>query len=173
MKPILFAIAIFCSTTVLAQDTTRSIKVMSMKGSDLNRMFGNVTDRKIYQRDGTIVDSVKAAAMVKSFEYETGFGTPIGQTEMKRIITRIDPKHKMETYQLMKIIQQMRLKSTRLQDGLTLDLKPIAKSVDTTKLTGKAIIMIFWCPGCYNGTRHDEYREVNNVISTYYNPDKL
>jgi hypothetical protein len=177
MKYILFVIAILCSTVAIAQDTKETItvvrKTITMTGAEVKRMFGNVTDKKIYQRDGTIVDSVKAAAMVKSFEYGLGYGTPAGQTEMKHLITKIDPAQKMDLYQRIKSMPAFMLKSPKLQDGLILDLKPIAKSVDTTKLVGKAIIMIFWCPGCYNGTRHDEYREVNDVISTYYNPDKL
>jgi hypothetical protein len=177
MKYIYFAIAILCSTAAFAQDTKETTtvvrKTMTMSGAEANRMFSNVTDKKIYQRDGTIVDSVKAAAMVKSFEYGLGYATPEGQTEMKRVLMKINPKHELELYQRIKTDTRMQLKSAKLQDGLTLDLKPLAKSVDTTKLAGKAIIMIFWCPGCYNGSRHDEYHEINDIISTYYNPDKL
>lgn len=175
MKHIFFAIAILCSTVALAQDnkqtTTVVRKTITMTGPEASRMFSNVTDRKIYQRDGKVIDSAKAVAMVKSFEYALGYGNIEGQTTMKRMIMKINPKQKLELYQRIKSSSD--LKSQKLQDGLTLDLNPMAKRVDTSKLTGKAIIMIFWCPGCYNGTRNNEYFEINELISTYYNPDKL
>jgi hypothetical protein len=177
MKQILFTIAILCSTVALAQDnketTTVVRKTMTMTGAEANRMFGSVTDTKLYQRDGTVVDSITAAAMIRSRDYETGYGTPQGQTEMKRLITKVNPKMKMDMYQRIKTDPRMEIKSTRLQDGLTLDLKPLAKRVDTAKLVGKAIVMIFWCPGCYSGAQPDQYHDVNEIISTYYNPDKL
>jgi hypothetical protein len=175
MKHFLFAIAIFFTAGAMAQDTRETTTVVrkTMTGAEANRMFGSVTDKKLYQRDGTVVDSVAAEAMLKSRDYETGFGTPQGQTEMKRIITKVNPKIKLDMYQRIKTDPRMQLKSPKLQDGITLDLTPMAKSVDTNKLVGKAIVMIFWCPGCYSGAPRNQYQDINDIISTYYNPDKL
>lgn len=175
MKHFFFAIAILCNTAAIAQDTKEPTTVVrkTMTGAEANRMFGSITDKKLYQRDGTVVDSVTAEAMLKTRDYETGFGTPQGQTEMKRIITKVNPKMKLDMYQRIKTDPRMQLKSPKLQDGVTLDLTPMAKSVDTTKLVGKAIVMIFWCPGCYSGAPRNQYQDINDIISTYYNPNKL
>ncbi|MES2427891.1 MAG: hypothetical protein V4560_13010 [Bacteroidota bacterium] len=176
MKHLLFVILLFSSTVALAQNTQQTTTPVTkiMSGADLQKMIGNVTDRNIYDRDGNIIDSVTAEAKVKSFEYQLGFGTPAGQTGYKHVLSKIDPDRQMLTYKTMKSIPSLRLRSSKLQDGVVLDLKPLARRADTAKLTGKTIIMIFWCPSCYSGgSVPDQYKEINAVISNYYDPNKL
>ena len=177
MKHLLLFILLFCNTILFAQNTqqitTTAPVTKIMSGADLQKMIGNVTDRNIYDNDGNIVDSVTAATKVKSFEYQLGFGTPPGQTGYKHILSKIDPDRQLMMYKTMKNIPSLRLRSPKLQDGVVLDLKPIVKRADTAKLIGKAIIMIFWCPSCYSGSVPDQYKEINDVISTYYDPNKI
>ncbi|MDB5003598.1 MAG: hypothetical protein JWQ34_1823 [Mucilaginibacter sp.] len=147
---------------------------MSMSGADYNKMFKfKVTDRNIYDQEGHVVDSVTADKMVKSMDYGISLVSTNGQESFRRTLTKINPKQQESIYQSLKDLPHA-LRSRRLQDGLTLDLKPISQRVDTAKLLGKAIIMIFWCTECYSGAGvPNQYHAVNDVISTYYNPDKL
>ncbi len=143
-----------------------------MKGSDLNKMF-HVTDHTIYTREGDVVDSVTALKMVKTLEYQTGYGNVKGQEGLKRVITKIDPARQEQMYQILKTQPVLRPRSPKTQEGVVLDLKPIANRLDTVKLKGKALLLIFWCAGCYSGSTPDQFMEINDITSAYADPSKL
>lgn len=64
-------------------------------------------------------------------------------------------------------------KSTKLREGLALDLRPLSKKLVLKEMAGKAVLLIFWCDGCFNGSIPDAYKEINEVLTKYKNPDKL
>lgn len=177
MKHILFIFSLFCCSTAFAQtDTSKATHIehrfMTMKGSDLNKMF-HVTDRNIYNREGDIIDSVTTIKMVKTLEYQTGYGNVKGQEGLKRVITKIDPARQEQIYQIIKTQSVMRPRSPKTQEGVVLDLKPVANRLDTSKLKSKALLLIFWCEGCYSGSTPDQYQEINDITSAYADPSQL
>ncbi|MEJ7557192.1 MAG: hypothetical protein WKF66_02720 [Pedobacter sp.] len=177
MKRFTLIALLLISTQLLAQEEERR-KVVSVRstaiknGSELQKMLGGVkiTDPKIYDRAGNVVDSLEAIAKVKSFLYTLGWAQNKAR-EYKRTIFKIDP----EAQVLMDAnTKQLRLpKSLKLREGVRLELKPLAKKLDLKTLEGKAVLLIFWCDGCYSGSQADAYAEVNEVLSKYNNPDKL
>ncbi|HEX8608442.1 MAG TPA: hypothetical protein VF679_07380 [Pedobacter sp.] len=173
----LIALLIVSSTQSFAQEQDKR-KVVSVtstaikSGSELQKMLSGVkiTDPKIYDRAGNVVDSLEAIAKVKSFLYTLGWAQN-KDGEYKRTIFKIDP----EVQVLMDANMKKRLlpKSLKLREGVILDLKPMAKKLDLKELEGKSVLLIFWCDGCYSGSKADAYAEVNEVLTKYKDPEKF
>lgn len=78
-RSILFTILLLSAYSIYAQDTTRkAVSVTTTvikKGSELQKMLMSVkiTDHKIYDKAGNVVDSLEAIAKVKSFLYTLGW----------------------------------------------------------------------------------------------------
>jgi hypothetical protein len=141
--------------------------------AEKKKMLGPDPDPNIYDTEGNIVDSAKAAQMVRSLDYTMAYQKLKGQTAFKHVVIKTMPKVQLMAYEYMKSVPYLNVQSPELQDGQILNLKPIAKRIDTTTLAGKAVIMIFWCPQCYNGSKPDQYREINEAIAPFANSDKL
>jgi hypothetical protein len=137
------------------------------------RLAASVTDRNIYDSQGNVVDPAKAAEMEKTFEYHTNVGQINGQPTLRHVIRKINPDLQTRIYQTINNIPELKVKSAKLQVGATLKLKPIARRVDTTKLVGKAIVMIFWRPAHPGEPMYDQYHDINNAIAPYANSGKL
>ena len=156
-------------------ETRKPVSVTSTaikSGSELQKMLTGVkiTDPKIYDKAGNVVDSLDAIAKVKSFQYTLGWARN-KDGEYKRTIFKIDPELQVMMDANSK---KMRLpKSTKLREGLELDLRPLSKRVALKGLEGKAVLLIFWCDGCYLGSTADAYAEVNEVLNKFKNPEKL
>jgi hypothetical protein len=155
--------------------TSIGFKVMTREEGEeeKKKMLGPDPDNHIYDNEGNIVDSAKAADMVRSLDYTMALRKLKGQTAFKHVVIKTIPKVQLMAYQYLKDEPYLKVESPKLQDGVILDLKPLVKKIDTTTLTGKAIIMIFWCPECYNGSKPDQYREINEAIAPFANSDKL
>jgi hypothetical protein len=145
---------------------------VTIKGSDIQKMFGDVkiTDPRFYDGAGNIVDSAKAVALLKTYEYMLGWKKN-DQGEYKKLLTKINPARQAISDSATK--SALRPKNPKLQEGATLDLRPLNKDIDRKSFDGKAVMLIFWCNGCFAGSTPDAYSAVNEVLSMYYNPDKL
>ncbi len=166
MKTLFIAALLGCWSVAFAQTgivTTRK----SMTGEEYKKFSAQfkVTDPNIYDASGNIVDSVAAKKMVRTYEYEMSVRTIEGGGA-KRIISKVnlprrEQKDKVE-------MQEYRPKSEKLQEGVTLDLSPLVKRTDLSKLEGKAVVLIFWKPQ-YRGM----YTQVNEVIDDFIGTNKF
>ncbi|MES2456067.1 MAG: hypothetical protein V4594_11015 [Bacteroidota bacterium] len=177
MKYTLLLLFFFYGSLAMAQsDTTRTIvktttsKTMTMKGSELQKMIGNVTDKNIYDEDWNIVDSATAVKMLYTFEYQQGLSKKKGEPDFKRTIRKIDPVRQAIIDSATKAMKGPA--SPALQEGSELNLKPLSKKIKLDELKGKALVLIFWC-NCYGGSAVDANEKVNYVLSTYKDPSKL
>jgi len=173
---ILITILLLSVYSIYAQDTTRKATSVTStiikKGSELQKMLMSVkiTDPKIYDKAGNVVDSLEAIAKVKSFLYTLGWAAN-KDGEYKRTLFKIDPELQvMIDANTKKLLQP---KSTKLREGLELDLRPLGKKLAIKEMDSKAVLLIFWCDGCFNGSTPDAYKEINEVLTKYKNPDKL
>lgn len=173
----LLLIACFSLTcsSLFAQSEHRTIVKTEAKvvnGADMQKMFGNVviTDPKIYDQEGNVVDSAEAVRLLKTYDYQLGWRKN-KDGEFKKLLTKIDPERQAMTDASTKI--SLRPASLKLQEGVVLDLKPLGKDIDRKTTEGKAVMLIFWCDGCFSGSTPDAYAAINDVLSTYFNPDKL
>ena len=124
MKKI-FTVALLLSCSAVFAQQTVVVTRKTMTGAEANRMFSKITDPKIYDMSGNLIDSVKAAQMVKTFDYTMGRGTPVGQTETKRVLFKSN--HAMDARIDKETRVYNRPKSEKLHEGVVLDLKPFAK----------------------------------------------
>jgi hypothetical protein len=92
-------------------------------GVDIRKLIGGITDHNIYDMDGNILDSLTAGKMLRTYDYYSAFSIPKGQTSLKRVVKKADPKEDAETEQYMKMSHSP--KSSKLWVGLTLDLSPL------------------------------------------------
>jgi hypothetical protein len=145
---------------------------VTMTGAELQKVFGNVkiTDPKFYDGTGKIIDSAEAKRLLRTYDYVLGWKRN-DQGEYKKLLTKINPEREAISDSISKITY--RPKSQRLWEGTTLDLKPLNKSIDRKSMEGKAVILIFWCNGCFAGSTPDAYSAINEVLAMYFNPDKL
>lgn len=175
MKRTLFIIPLFYTVTALAQ--TQGAKIVrtesvTMKGAEAQKMFGDLKDKNIYDTKGNVVDSASADKMLRTFDYQMSFSKKTGQEEFRRVISKIDPVKQAVVDSSVKA--RLRPKSDKLQEGIILDLKPLARKMkDTKRLSGKALVLIFWCDGCFSGSTPDAYARINEVLSNYMDPEKL
>jgi hypothetical protein len=117
--------------------------------------------------DGNVLDSVTVIKLLKTYEYRRAWSIPKGQTELKRVVRKIDPKQQEEIDNYYKL--KHRPKSPRLWENITLDLSPLAKRTDLSQLEGKAIVLIFWT----DSRSSNIYSEVNEVIANYIGQNKF
>jgi hypothetical protein len=178
MKRLILIIYLLSSSISIFAQEVEKRKIVAVSttviksGSELQKMLGGVkiTDPKIYDKTGNVVDSIDAVAKVKSFQYTLGWAQN-KEGEYKRTLFKIDPE--------LQVIfdantKKLRLpKNQKLREGLILDLKPLGKRLSLKELQGKAVLLIFWCDGCYSGSTPDAYAEVNEVLNKYKDPSKL
>jgi hypothetical protein len=163
MKNLFVVILIIAGNIAVAQ-TTKIIRgdapPSQTGGVDVRKLIGGITDQNIYDMDGNILDSVTAGKMLRTYDYYSAFSIPKGQTSLKRVVKKADPKEDAETERYMKITH--RPKSSKLWDGITLDLKPLEQRTDVSKLEGKGIVLIFWKG---SASAHRYYESINDVIA--------
>ncbi|MES2828759.1 MAG: hypothetical protein V4687_11400 [Bacteroidota bacterium] len=176
IKPVICIIILFFSSSIYGQTEERKIvktesKSVIMKGSDVQKMLGSVTDKLIYDEHGKIIDSLEADKMVKTFKYTLGFGLVKGLEGMRRKLSRFSDAR----WEQMDSISRKSRKpqNIKIQEGMTLDLKPLSKRVELDELKSKTVILIFWCRGCYVGSGRDAYASLNDVLLKYKNPEKF
>ncbi|MES2429094.1 MAG: hypothetical protein V4560_19085 [Bacteroidota bacterium] len=124
-----------------------------------------VTDPNIYDVSGNIVDSVVAKKMIRTYEYEMSVHSIEGGGA-KRVIHKVD--HVLYARMDKETMLTHHPNSEKLQEGVTLDLNPLANRTDLSKLDGKAIVLIFWKPQ-YRGM----YAQVNEVIEDFIGTNKF
>lgn len=166
---------LFCFPVLAQTDSAKVVIKTSrvvMSGAELKKVMGDVkfSDKRIYDKEGNIIDSAEAARRVKTYEYVMGF-TKKNDGEYKRMIFKLDPHIQAMSDSVVKL--DRRPKSPKLQEGQILDLKPLNKFVGRNDLEGKAVLLIFWCDGCFNGSLPNAYAQVNEVLSKYKDPEKL
>jgi len=172
----LIAILLGSSTFLFAQSEERKIVAVTTteikKGSELQKtlMSVKITDPTIYDRAGHVVDSAEAIAMVKRFEYTLGWATN-KSGEYKRTLFKIDPE--LQPIMDANAKKLFLPKNPKLREGMILDLKPLSKKLNRQELDSKAILLIFWSDGSYNGSTPDAYKEVNEVLSKYRNAENF
>jgi len=165
MKKIITAALVLSCSAAFAQTSTTTTQ-RTIKGSDLIKMMPKVTDPKIYDMDGKVLDSVKIKQMVKTLDYGVGMAKPAGQTEYKHVLMKanhtIDARIDKETR------VRCRPKSPRLWEGTVLDLKPFAKHTDLNKLQGKALVLLF------RARQYPlMYPKINDAIANYIGNNKF
>jgi len=138
MKKILIAALALSCSAAFAQQT---VVVTRMTGAEYARIAPKITDKNIYDQEGNIVDSAKARQMVKTFEYEMWQTIPAGQTEYKHVVAKVD--HAKEERSDKTSLAMFWPKSSKLTEGVELDLSPLAKHTDVGKLEGKAVVLLF------------------------------
>jgi hypothetical protein len=166
MKAFFVAILLSCCSVVFAQNII-VVKEKSITGGEYNRIMPKVTDPKVYDRAGNVLDSVKVRQMVKTFDYGVGQAIPKGQTEYKHVLMKLDHVREAEIDARTKL--QFRPKSPKFWEGVTLDLSPLAKRIDLSKLEGKAVVLIFWS-NQYPGSM---FAPTNDVIADYIGGGKF
>jgi hypothetical protein len=173
MKRIFLLIALFCSCTVYAQNAEVKEKLVggnSKEGQKVIRPLMEKAGKDIYGDDGKIIDSATAVAMLKTFKYKSHFGIPPGQTELKRMVSKIDSV--AQEREDKNIIALSRAESPKLWPGAKLDLGPLSGRTDIAKLDGKAVVLIFWRANAHpRGTT--SYEEINDVIAKYIDKKKF
>lgn len=167
---LLISVFAACSKTTVTKETAATKETIAtfkiVKGSEIKKLMPDITDPKIYDSTGNVVDSATARRMVRSFDYTLGRGTPVGQAETKRMLFKVN--HATEGRFDADMKMRLRPKSPKLWEGVTLDLTPLAKHADLSKLNGKAIVLLFW-----NNRYGNMYERVNDVTSDYINGNKF
>jgi len=164
MKNILTVALLLSGSVTLAQTG----KLRTMTGAEATKMLPKITDSKYYDREGHVIDSAKARQMIKSFDYETWGAIPAGQTEYKNVLVKVNHAQQDKKDAGFRLFS--RPKNPKLWDGATLDLTPIAKHTDVSKLDGKAIVLLFW-----NGAPGYKYMydNINEIVSNYIAGNKF
>lgn len=169
MRKILTTALMLSCLAVFAQNTTTTKVVMKqMTGAEAMRMLPKVTDPKIYDREGNVIDSAEARAKVKSFDYKMGMSIPAGQTEYKHVLSKVD--HVQQDQMDASVRMMFRPANPKLWDGVTLDLSPLAKHMDVSKLDGKAIVLLFYMGA--NGYK-DMYDGINDAVANSIDSHKF
>ncbi|TSJ38870.1 hypothetical protein FO440_20425 [Mucilaginibacter corticis] len=163
-KFITAALLLSCSASFAQNGTTTTQR--TIKGSDLIKMMPKVTDPKVYDMAGNVIDSVKAKQMLKTFDYNLGMAQPVGQTEFKHVL--IKANHALDARIDKETRVRCRPKSPKLWEGTVLDLKPFAKHTDLNKLQGKALVLLF------RARQYPlMYPKINDVIANYISNNKF
>jgi hypothetical protein len=174
MKQPLFCIALLLISSPLFAQTEHGavvkVETRTLTSAEVKALYSTkITDPKFYDLKGNVIDSAEAVAKLRTLDYQQGWTTIAG--DRKKLITKVDSASQMQLYASLKA--SFAPKSDKLKDGTILDLKPFGKRIDRDKLENKAVLLIFWCDGCYNGKLNDDYAAVNSVLSNYVNPEKL
>ncbi|HEY9535514.1 MAG TPA: hypothetical protein VIQ77_13310 [Mucilaginibacter sp.] len=165
MKKVFTAVLVISSFAVFAQTTIKVVR-RQMTGAEAMKMMPKITDAKIYDREGNIVDSAKARQMVKTFDYQINQTIPDGQTEYKHVLMKVD--HAMEARMDASSRLMFRPSNPKLWDGVILDLTPLAKHTDISKLDGKAVVLLF--RNKYYGFM---YQGINDAIANSISSNKF
>jgi hypothetical protein len=163
IKLIFAIILIAVSQLTLAQTTTKIVRgdapPSQTGGIDIRKMINGIADMNVYDMDGNVVDSVTVARLLRTYDYYQAFSIPKGQTSLKRVIQKADPEEDAKTEKYFKMTQ--RPASSKLWDGITLDLSPLEKRTDLSKLDGKAIVLLFW----KDAPARNLYQSINDVVA--------
>lgn len=177
MKYLFFSAILFTWCIASAQsDTGKKASVaktttLTLTAGQAQAMFNAGTDRRIYNEAGLPVDSAEAFKLVKTFEYTLGLGQINHQGPYKRMLFKARPDRDKLTDPIIK--KMLAPKGAKLQEGIELDLTPFGKRIDAAKVQGKAIVLIFWCAGCFGGSKPDAYADINEVIARYVEDKKF
>lgn len=175
LRILLMAILLTPCSTVLSQTKEQNEvtpKILNMNDKELREMVGDAAynDPKVLDVAGNVIDPAEVSKMLKSFEYQIVWRKKLGGDFQKTMI-KIDPIGIAKRDSAAKVL--FRPKSVKLHEGLILDLKPLKKYIDRIKMQEKAILLIFWCDGCYGGKNPNAYAAVNEVLFKYKDPNKL
>ncbi|GAA4104227.1 hypothetical protein [Mucilaginibacter panaciglaebae] len=168
MKKILAVVLLLVCSGAFAQ-TGAVMTRKTMTGAEYAEFMKRVpkiTDTKIYDREGNIVDSAKARELVKTFDYQINQTIPSGQTEYKHVLMKVD--HAMEARMDASSRLMFRPSSPKLWDGVILDLTPLAKHTDISKLDGKAVVLLF-----RNRNYGYMYKGINDAIANFIDGNKF
>lgn len=170
MKNLYTAALLLSCTAAFAQNTVVSTRhtMTAAEYAEFMKNAPKVTDMNYYDTEGHIVDSVKAKAMVKSFDYEKWQEKPAGATEYKYVLHKVNQA--MQEKRDARDADYFWPKSSKLTKGATLDLTALAKHTDIKKLDGKAIVMLFYI----NTTGYKSmYDEINDAVSNNIDNNKF
>jgi len=106
--------------------------------------------------------------MVKSFDYQTGQATPAGQIENKHVLIKVN--HEVQDQRDKADFTYFRPESPKLWIGAKLDLTPLAKHTDVSKLDGKAVVLLFYIGA--NGYKN-MYDGINDAIDNSIDSHKF
>jgi hypothetical protein len=167
-----FFVIVFITTYQLSTAQTSKIvsgndPVRQAGGVNVSTLLKGITDKNIYDMEGNILDSAAAAKLLRTYEYQSAWAIPKGQTSLKRVVQKVDPVKQAEMDRYVKMVN--RPKSNKLWEGVTLDLSPLEKRTDLEKLQGKAVVLIFWSAQ----PAHDLYGRVNEVIADNMGSNKF
>ncbi|MDB5157821.1 MAG: hypothetical protein JWR50_2528 [Mucilaginibacter sp.] len=164
MKKIISAALLLSCSVAFGQQATVTPKTMT--GAQFNAMIPKVTDPKVYDMSGKVLDSVKVKQMVKTLDYGVGMAKLAGQTEYKHVLIKANHATNARIDKETRLTR--RPKSPKLWEGTALDLKPLAKHVDIDKLQGKALVLLF------RASQYPKmYPKINDVIANYIGDNKF
>jgi len=154
-------------------ETTTKSTTRIMKGSELNRILGDmkVTDENYYDVEGNILDPADVKAKLMSFDYEPSIRKLKQFPDYKHVISKVDKKIQAEMDSIYSFTLQPT--SAKLKTGTILDTKPLYSYVDKKRLDGKIIALIFWSDAYYAKTAIDVNEKLNNVLNEYKIPGKI
>jgi len=169
---LLIATLSLCYSFTMAQSTdtkTTVVRRETMTGAEVNRMMeaSKPKDPKVYDIHGKVIDSAEVQRLLATYEYRLGRHSV--NNEYKHVLSKINFEKQAEIDRETKLMSKPA--SPKLQEGVILDLKSFKKYTDIKALTGKPIVLIIWCDGCFGGS--DAYNPVNEVLRRFMNPDKL
>lgn len=168
MKKILTAALLLVCSGSFAQ-TGVVVTRKTMTGAEyagFMKKVPKVTDTKIYDSEGKIIDSVKARQMLKSFDYEMWQAIPNGQTEYKKMLVKVN--HDRQEKRDAGDVKFFWPKNPKLSNGMILDLTPLAKHTNISKLDGKAVVLLF--RNKYYGFM---YQGINDAIANSISSNKF
>ena len=165
---------LFFSSSIFGQtksETPLSSKITPMTSADLKKKVGDsaFNDPRLYDKDGLLVDSAEAIRKLKSLEYHVVWRSNNAGMYRKFII-KVDTIAREKVDLLAKDL--FKPKNPKLHEGVALDLKPLKRHIQRENLTGKAVLLIFWCDGCYS-RNPNAYARVNEVLLKHKDPTKL
>ncbi len=173
-RALLISFLFFISPVLYAQNAGQQVtksEISTISGDKLKEMMTKMrpTDPTFYDMEENKIDSVEAIKKLKSYEYK--LGSKHFRGEYRKILVKVNPTIQANLDSITK--EMLKPKSAKLQIGFTLNTRPMADYIDLDPLKDKAVLLIFWCRGCYGSGLINGYSTVNEVTEKYLNPEKL
>lgn len=181
MKKLIFISLTFITTSAFAQNNPLKTpenppivgsvtrKQESMTGAEWQKIYKAMKIAPgVYDEAGKRIDSVEAVKLTKTFEYGIGLTSQPDGT-YRRIFSKINLVRQAQMDADAK--SRIAPKNPELQEGAMLDLTPFGGRMPESKVFQKALVLIFWYPGCFGHA--DGFGDSNEVIAKYIDTKKF
>ncbi|GAB3924793.1 hypothetical protein [Mucilaginibacter myungsuensis] len=172
---LLSALSLYSAGLFAQSDTGRTATATRsaiLSGNTVKEMVGKIDDENVYDAEGNILDHAAGEKLLRTYEYRRGITRVKGQNGLRKSITRIDPARE-EMILKMVLSGNSKPISPKLQLGEVLDATPFEKKLNGLSLNGKALVLLFWCGGCYPNPDKTGYDDINYITGKFANPDKF